>query len=91
MLSLSGVTRVRAFIQRLTFRLSGKRLIWFKYFKVYCDNGGPIFRWFPRVRIPGWSPHWRMWCMAIYWLGREFNISIGSDKFFQMCESSRKR
>ena len=72
--------RMQELVYALTFRrLSGKRLWWSKRVRIFCDGGGPVFRWRPRYRRLGYDPHWGMFGFAVYWLGREFNFSFGRD------------
>ena len=75
------MSQLQELIHDMTFRrLSGKRLWWSKRVRIFCDGGVPIFRWVPRFRRLGYDPHWGMVGFAAYWLGREFNISLGLDR-----------
>lgn len=75
------MTKIQDIVYAVTVkRLSGKQLWWSKRVRIFCDGGRPIFRWFPRYCKRGYHPHWGMRGFAIYWLGREFNFSFGSDR-----------
>jgi hypothetical protein len=67
-------------IERVAFRIKGKRLIWLKYFKVYTDGGHPIFRYVPVFVKKFFDPHWGLKGFNMYFLGREFNFVFGEDK-----------
>ena len=60
--------------------LTGRRLIWRKYIRLFTDAGNPKFRLLPRARRLHYSTHWGMYGFAVYFLGREFNFSFGEDK-----------
>lgn len=60
--------------------LSGKRLVWKKYVRIYTDAGQPKFRWYPVFMRHYINPCWGMHGLIIYWLGREFNFVFGEDK-----------
>lgn len=58
---------------------AGKKLIWTKYIRIYCDNGKPKFRLYPVFRKKNYDNYWKMIGFCFYLFGREFNISIGKD------------
>lgn len=60
--------------------LHGKKLIWTKHVRVYCDGGLPKNFLFPRFRFGKYADDWGMKGFAVVWLGREFNFSFGNDK-----------
>lgn len=71
---------MRDLIKRyFTCPLHGRRLVWCDWLRVYTDGGNPIWRWFPRCYVMGFDPHWALHGLAIYWLGREFNVVVGKD------------
>lgn len=60
--------------------LHGKRLLWKKRIRVYCDGGQPIFRWMPRPYRMGYAKHWGLRGFWTSWLGRQFFFSFGEDQ-----------
>lgn len=72
---------MKQFVQRtLTERLRARQLVWTPRLRVFCDGGVPRFRWLPRFRRQRYHPHWGMRGLAVLWIGREFNVSIGVDR-----------
>lgn len=60
-------------------KLSGKRLVWTDYIKIFCDGGHVKYRIIPHVVRAGYDKYWKMYGFRIYWLGREFNFTFGKD------------
>ena len=73
------IIRCNRIIDRFRSYFYGKVILWTPYFRVFCDAGMPIIRYFPRFRNLRYAKHWNMCGFALYWLGREFNFSFGKD------------
>jgi hypothetical protein len=69
--------------------LHGKRLLWTKYVRVFCDGGSPKFRWLPKVNRMYYSPYWGLKGFRLYLFGREINFSFGVD--VRNCHSERTK
>ncbi len=67
-------------IYYITNKLQGKKLLWFKYLRIFCDGGYLKFRWFPKFRKASYDKHWGMFGFALYIFGREINFSFKEDK-----------
>ena len=61
-------------------KLKGKRLVWTRWVKIFCDGGYPIYQVVPRFRRQHYARHWGLFGFAVYWLGREINFCFGVDK-----------
>ncbi len=59
---------------------AGKRIIWTKYIKVYCDNGHPKYFIIPAIYREYFHRHWNLKGFRIVWLGREFHFVFGEVK-----------
>jgi len=57
----------------------GRKIIWTKMVRIFCDSGRPVMRYVPRFRRMHYDKHWNMYGFAMYWFGREFNFSFGED------------
>lgn len=62
------------------FKLSGKRLVWGKWFRIFTDSGQPKFYYIPRIINGIYHERLGMSRFRMYWLGKEFNFSFGEDK-----------
>ena len=76
---VNTVSTLECFIMRFVSRISGKRLLQTKYFKIYTDGGQPMFRYFPSYMRMGFAEHWGMRGIAVFWLGRGFHFVFGED------------
>jgi hypothetical protein len=63
-----------------THPLFGKTLLWKNRVKIFCDAGGPIFRWYPRFRRLHYHKFWGLKGFAAYLWGREINFCFGEDQ-----------
>lgn len=65
---------------RIFEKLRGKKLIWTKYVRVFCDGGNPKNLIWPRFHFGMYDPCWKMKGGVLTWLGRQFFFSFGEDK-----------
>jgi hypothetical protein len=67
-------------IKRLMFFLKGKKILWTKYVRIFCDSGYKDVKYRPKIITGIYSNYWGIKGFIIDFLGREFWFSFGEDK-----------
>lgn len=62
-----------------TYKFQGKKIVWTKKFRLFCDDGNPKFNWIPLILINYYAPYWNLKGFIIVLFGREVFFTFGED------------